>query len=123
MQRYGKMFIIFLFFLNILFVFMGYVGISKLERYKSPPFNQSMMTVVFAAKFVPDEIILFWHSKPGKFIIWPCSILLPLVAAYFLLVKQKITISLSVLLLSIIPFGVVGFLIWLHAFVDLPHEW
>ncbi len=122
MERSGRVILILLFFLNILFVFMGYVGISKLERYKSPPFHESMITVIFAAYYVPDKVVLFWHSKPGSTIIWLSCILLPAAAAYLLLFKQKIVAGILILLLSILPFGVVGFLIWLHAFIDLPYK-
>ncbi len=53
-------------------------------------------------------------------IIWS---IFPTAAAYILLIEEKLYIGLSMLLLSIILFGVVGFLIWLHAFCDLPHDW
>jgi len=82
-----------------------------------------MMTIVYAAHFVPNSVILFWHSMLGHVIVWSGGILLPLAAAYLLLIKEKLCAGLSILFLSIIPSGFVGFLIWLHAFCDLPHDW
>jgi hypothetical protein len=124
MGRYGRMILVFLFVLNILFVYMGYAGIAKIERYGEPPFHgSSMMTVVYNAHFIPNDVILFWYSGWGKLVIWSGSILLPVAAVYVLLVKEKLLAGLLILSLSVIPFGVVGFFIWLHAFCDLPHEW
>ena len=122
MERYGRIVLIFLYFLNIIFVMMGYIGISKIERCEYPPFNKSLMTVVNAAKYVPNYVISFWHSTPGSLLIWLGCLLLPIAAAYVLLYKQKIIDGILLLLLSIIPFGVVGFFIWLHAVIDIPHE-
>jgi hypothetical protein len=117
MERYGRIFIIFLFFINILFVFMGYAGISKLERDNSPPFNKGLVTAVCDFDHIPNNVILFWHSTPGTVIVWSCCILLPF-GAYVLLYQQKLAAGILLLLLSIIPFGVVGLFIWLHAALD-----
>jgi hypothetical protein len=46
----GKAVIVSLFFLNILAVCMGYVGIDKLQRYGAPPFqapNGAMQTMFY----------------------------------------------------------------------------
>ena len=125
MERYNRMIVFFLWILNFLFVYMGYVGISKIERYNHPPFHSSdsMLTIFYNFYVIPDEIVIFWHSTPGHWIIWSGCIILPLVAAYILFAKEKVLVGLITLLLSITPFGIVGFLIWLHAFIDLPHDW
>ena len=124
MGRHGKICIIFLWFLNILFVVMGYAGIAKMVRQNAPPFHQhqGLMTIIYAFYVVPDRFILFWNSTLGHVVIWSGCTILPL-TAYILITKEKILAGLSTLLLSIIPFGIVGFLIWLHAFIDLPHDW
>ena len=124
MERYNRMIVFFLWILNILFVYMGYVGIAKMQRYGDLPFHSgSMMTMVYIFYVIPDRVILFWHSTIGHILIWLGCILLPLFAGYILFYKEKLYLGLSILFLSIIPFGIVGFLIWLHAFIDLPHDW
>lgn len=125
MRTSAKMVVAFLFFINILAVCMGYAGISKLQRYHHPPFHDhhGLWTVVYAAKYVPDEIVVFWHSTLGTCLVWAGSILLPLAAVYLIFVREKLRTGVILLLTSFIPFGLVGFLIWLHAFCDLPHEW
>ncbi|MBN1973639.1 MAG: hypothetical protein JW787_08365 [Sedimentisphaerales bacterium] len=124
MGRYGKICIVFLWILNIIFVNMGYVGIAKIERQHFPPFNEGygMMHIFYSFHVVPDRVILFWHSAIGHAVIWAGCIILPIIA-YILFSREKFLAGLSTLLLSIIPFGIVGFLIWLHAFIDLPHDW
>jgi len=121
----AKMVVTFLFFINILAVCMGYVGIGKLQRYQHPPFHdhRSLWTVVYTAKYVPDEIVVFWHSTLGTCLVWAGSTLLPLAAAYLIFMREKLWAGAILLLMSFVPFGLVGFLIWLHAFCDLPHEW
>jgi hypothetical protein len=123
MGRHGKICIVFLWFLNILFVYMGYAGIAKMERLYYPPFNQGhgMMHIIYVFYVIPDRFIVFWHSCIGHLVIWSGCIILP-ITAYILFTKEKLIAGLSTLLLSIIPFGIVGFLIWLHAFIDLPHD-
>jgi hypothetical protein len=125
MRTSAKMIVAFLFFINILAVCMGYAGINKLQRYQHPPFHnhRGLWTVVYAAKHVPDEIVVFWHSTLGTCLVWGGSILLPLAAAYLIFVREKLWTGAILLLMSLVPFGLVGFLIWLHAFCDLPHEW
>ncbi|MBA7618767.1 hypothetical protein ES703_26099 [subsurface metagenome] len=123
MGRSGKMVVIFLFILNFLAVCMGYVGIDKLERYHYPPFNQGLFNVVCGAKYVPDGIVMFWQSRFGACVVWAGSIVFPIAAAYLLFGKEKLWTGITLLLLSFLPFGFTGFLIWIHAFCDLPHEW
>jgi len=103
---------------------MGYVGIAKMVRQDAIPFHQgySMMTMIYIFYVIPDRLLLFWHSGIGHVVIWSGCIILP-IASYFLFAREKFLSGLSTLLLSLIPFGIVDFLIWLHAFIDLPHEW
>ncbi len=116
--------ITFLFFLNILAVCMGYIGIAKLERYNADPFyDEGLHTFVYAAKYVSDDTILFWHSRWGSSLICAGTILLPLAAVFLIFRKERFFTGTILLLLSFLPFGVTGFLIWFHAYVDLPHEW
>jgi hypothetical protein len=119
----GKMVVTFLFFLNILAVCMGYAGIDKLQRYHHPPFHDGLWTVVYTAKYVPDQIVLFWHSTLGTCLVWAGSIVLSLMAAYLIFGRGKLWTGVTLLLVSFVSFGLTGFLIWLHAFCDLPHEW
>jgi hypothetical protein len=118
----SKIIIIFLFFLNILAVFMGYAGIDKLQRYEHPPFHtSSLYTVVSTAHFVPNQIVMFWHSTIGTCLVFAGSIVLPLVASYLIFVTTKIWTGIILMLMSFVLFGLTGLLIWLHAFCDLPH--
>jgi hypothetical protein len=122
----AKAVIAFLFFLNILAVCMGYVGIDKLERYHAHPFDihdGSMHTFIYAAYFIPGRTILFWHSRWGALLIWAGTILLPLLAAAVVFYKERPLLGTALLFLSFLPFGFTGFLIWLHAYLDLPHDW
>ncbi len=122
MERNGKIFIAFIWFLNILFVYMGYAGIAKMVRQYAPPFHQNgMMHMIYIFYVIPTKIIVFWHSGIGQAVIWSGCILLP-IAAYILIKREKLLAGLSTLIISVIPFGLVGFLIWLHAFIDLPHD-
>ncbi len=119
----AKAVIAFLFFLNVLAVCMGYVGIDKLERYHAPPFhNDGMYTIAYLAKHVSDGTVLFWHSRPGSLLIWAGTILLPLIAIVVIFCKERPFIGIALLFLSFLPFGFTGFLIWLHAYLDLPHD-
>ena len=118
----GKIVVMFLFFLNILAVYMGYAGIDKLQRYNYPPFNNSSLyTAVYTAKYVPDQIVIFWHSSLGTCLIWIGSIVLPLTASYLIFVTRNMWAGIILLLMSFAMFGLTGFLIWIHAFCDLPH--
>ncbi len=123
MGSYGKICIIFLWILNILFVSMGYVGIAKMVRQDAIPFHQgpSMLTMIYIFYVIPDRLLLFWNSGLGHVVVWSGCILLP-VTGYFLFTREKFLAGFLTLLLSIVPFGIVGFLIWLHTFVDLPHD-
>ena len=79
MGRHGKICIVFLWILNILFVTMGYVGIAKMVRQHAPPFHEShgMMHIFYAFFVVPDRVIIFWHSAIGQMVIWSGCIILP----------------------------------------------
>ena len=125
MERKSWIIMAFLWCLNIIFVVMGYAGIAKMVRQSAPPFHQhqGMMHIFYAFYVVPDRFIIFWHSPLGHLVIWSGCLILPLLAGYILFYKEKLYSGLLVLILSVIPFGVVGFLIWLHAFIDLPHDW
>jgi hypothetical protein len=118
----GKIVVIFLFFLNIIAVCMGYAGINKLQRYEYPPFHDGgLYTVVYMAKYVPDQIVIFWHSTLGTCLVWVGSIVLPLVASYLIFATRKMWTGIILLLMSFALFGLTGLLIWIHAFCDLPH--
>jgi hypothetical protein len=118
----GKIVVIFLFFLNVLAVYMGYAGINKLQRYEYPPFNNSSLsTIIYRAKYVPDQIIIFWHSSLGTYLVFAGSIVLPLAASYLIFATRKMWTGIILLLISFALFGLTGFLIWIHAFCDLPH--
>jgi len=118
----GKIVVMFLFFLNILAVYMGYAGIDKLQRYGHPPFHDGgLFTVVYSAKYVPDQIVMYWHSTLGTYLVWVGSIVLPLAASYLIFATRKMWTGIILLLISFALFGLTGFLIWIHAFCDLPH--
>ena len=119
------MIIAFFAFLNILAVCMGYAGIDKLQRYESPPFhnNNGLITAFYIAPYVPDRIVLFWHSTPGAYLVWAGSIIIPLAASYLIFANNKMWTGIILLFTSLVLFGLTGFLIWLHAFCDLPHDW
>ena len=121
----GKMIIAFFAFLNIVAVCMGYAGIDKLQRYESPPFHNrnGLVTAFYIAPYVPDRIVLFWHSTPGAYLVWAGSIVIPLAASYLIFADNKMWTGIILLFTSFVLFGLTGFLIWLHAFCDLPHEW
>jgi hypothetical protein len=120
----AKLVVAFLFFLNVLAVCMGYVGIAKLERYNADPFyNEGLHTFAYAAKFVSDGTILFWHSWWGGALIWAGTLILPLIAAVLIFSRERLLTGTALLMLSFLVSGVTGFLIWFHAYVDLPHEW
>ena len=122
MESKGKIGIGFVWFLNILFVYMGYTGIAKMVRQHAPPFQQhSMMHMIYIFCVIPDKLILFWHSGIGQIVVWSGCIFLP-IAAYILINREKLLAGLVTLILSVILFGLIGFLIWLHAFIDLPHD-
>ncbi len=123
MGSYSKICIVFLWILNILFVSMGYVGIAKMVRQDAIPFHQghSMLTMIYIFYVIPNWLLLFWNSGIGHVVIWSGCIILPVIS-YILFNKEKFLAGFSTLLLSIIPFGIVGFCIWLHAFIDLPHD-
>ena len=111
----GKIVVIFLFFLNLLAVYMGYAGIDKLQRYHCPPFNDSSLyTVIYTAKYVPDQIVIFWHSSLGTYLVFAGSIVLPLVASYLIFATRKMWTGIILLLMSFALFGLTGFLIWIH---------
>ena len=118
----SKIIIIFLFFLNIIAVFMGYAGIDKIHRLRYPPFHSgSLYTLMYSFKCVPDPVILFWYSTLGTYMVWIGAIVLPLVAAYLIFYEMKIWTGLILMLVSLLLFGFTGFMIWFHAFIDLPH--
>ena len=119
----AKAVIAFLFFLNVLAVCMGYIAIAKLERYHAPPFNDGLYTVFYLFDHVSDATVLFWHSPVGVVLIWAGTLLLPLVAVAVIFYKERPLIGTALLFLFFLPFGVTGFLIWLHAYLDLPHAW
>jgi hypothetical protein len=122
MRTSGKVVVAFLFCINFIAVCMGYIGIDKIERYEYPPFAAGLTTMIFDADFVPYGVVLFWHSLPGMLTIWSATIFLPLLTAYIIFIKDKILLGVALLFTSLFALGVTGFLIWLHAFVDLPHE-
>jgi hypothetical protein len=111
----------FLFFLNIVGVCMGYVGIDKLERYGADPFYEGMHLFLYLFSPVSDRTILFWHSYWGSVLVWAGAILLPLLAIAILFRWERPLLGIVLLFLAFLPFGFTGFLIWLHAYIDLPH--
>jgi len=122
----AKAVIAFLFFLNVVAVCMGYVGIDKLERYGHGPFHGhdgAMHTFFYMFSPVSDRTILFWHSYWGSLLIWAGAISLPLLAIAILFRWERPFLGMVLLFLAFLPFGFTGFLIWLHAYVDLPHAW
>lgn len=123
----AKAVIAFLFFLNVLAVCMGYGGIDKFERYDAAPFHQhdgmAMHTTISLAGFVSGRTMLFWHSYWGSLLIWAGTIALPLIGVVVIFYKERPVIGTALLFLSFLPLGITGFLIWLHAFLDLPHDW
>jgi len=119
----AKAVIAFLFFLNLVAVCMGYVGIDKLERYEADPFHVGMHAFFYTFSPVSDRTILFWHSYWGSVLIWGGTILLPLLAIAILFRWERPFLGIVLLFLAFLPFGVTGFLIWLHAYLDLPHAW
>jgi hypothetical protein len=120
----AKAVVAFLFFLDVLAVCMGYVGIDKLERYHAGPFHgDGMQTVWYLANYIPDGTILFWHSHWGSVLIWAGTIFLPLISIAVIFFKERPLVGTALLFLSFLPFGFIGFLIWLHAYLDLPHDW
>jgi len=122
MESKGKIGILFIWFLNILFVYMGYAGIAKMVRQQAPPFHQhGMAHMIYIFFVIPSKVILFWNSYLGHVAIWSGCILLPILA-YILISREKLLTGLFTLIVSVIPFGLVGFLIWFHAFIDLPHD-
>ena len=70
---------------------------------------------------VSDRTILFWHSYVGALLIWAGAILPPLMAVAILFRREKPFLGLLLLFLTFLPFGVFGFLLWLDAYLDLPH--
>jgi hypothetical protein len=121
----AKTVIAFLFFVNILGVCLGYVGIDKLERYQAGPFYDgvTMHTTFYLFRPVSDRTMLFWHSHWGSVLTWAGTILLPLIAVAILFRWERPFLGTALLVLAFLPFGFTGFLIWLHAYVDLPHAW
>ena len=122
MESRAKIGIGFVWFLNILFVYMGYAGIAKMVRQNALPFHQQgMVHMIYIFYVIPDKLIILWHSGIGQISVWSGCLFLP-VAAYILINREKFFAGIVTLILSVIPFGLVGFLIWLHAFIDLPHD-
>jgi hypothetical protein len=115
-----------LFCANVFAVCLGFMGIGKLERHHAYPFNVhdgGMQTFCYSAYYIQGRTVLFWHSPWGALLVWAGTIILPLIAAVVIFGKERPLIGTALLLLSFVPFGITGFLIWLHAFIDLPHDW
>jgi hypothetical protein len=122
----AKAVIVSLFFLNILAVCMGYIGIDKLQRYGADPFyppEGGMHHFAYSFAPVSDRTILFWHSGWGSLLVWAGTILLPLLAFLLLFYWERPLLGTGLLFLTCVVLGLTGFFIWLHAYVDLPHTW
>jgi hypothetical protein len=113
-SKFDRLVFGFLFFINILGVIFGYIGIATVKHEEMPPFSGGLYTAIWRFKPPPENIVAWCDSSNGRIAIWSAVIVVPIIfwMAVFRL-KWRVVGHGGNLAWSLLVFGF-GIWVWIH---------
>jgi hypothetical protein len=116
MSNSAKGFFGFLVMFSLLFVILGYEGIARLERNHIPPFpHDGLVAYLGGLPMPPGGAILFFHSLPGRIVVWLLVFIMPVICGVMAFRFQWEFVAFFILFLWAGLCGAIGGSLWINA--------